>query len=66
MLLNLPLAGLGKCFFVRLGVAVAGEGECFPFTWTFVDDKTFLGNLEEDPTSGNQGEMTTARDARGC
>lgn len=65
VLLNLPLAGLGKRFFVRLGVAVAGGGECSPFTRTSADAKTFLGNLEEDSTSDNRVERTTARDARG-
>lgn len=51
-----PLAELGKCFFVRLGVAVAGGGEYSPFTRTSVDAKTFLGNLEEDSTSDNRVE----------
>lgn len=27
---------------------------CPPFPWAFLDDKTFLGNLWEDLTLGNQ------------
>lgn len=36
-----------------------------PLYMTSVDAKTFLGNLEEDSSSDNRVEMTTARDARG-